>query len=270
MLRFFRYIRQKLLEQQKIRTYALYAIGEIVLVVIGILIALQINNWNEERKGKELQQVYLNNLILDLESQLVELDRHIRGEVYAKASLDRVTSMLNEGFESADLRQYNKDMQSLVITRTLNLHDATFEDLKSTGNLNLITDEILKLNILNYFQTSNRDVYVIRKNSEGWHHAVIQDLLERQLANFDVTGMNERLTTGSPMLKALEVQQFSDEKEELFNQHLRIRLSEIENQLTVKNVLTNRRWAIEVGLLFLHDMEDRTNKLITELKRELH
>lgn len=51
MIKFFRRIRQRLLSENKISKYLIYAIGEIVLVVIGILIALQINNWNEERKS---------------------------------------------------------------------------------------------------------------------------------------------------------------------------------------------------------------------------
>lgn len=47
MLRFFRQLRKSLIEKKKVRTYLLYASGEILLVVIGILIALQVNNWNE-------------------------------------------------------------------------------------------------------------------------------------------------------------------------------------------------------------------------------
>jgi hypothetical protein len=56
------------------RKYTLYAIGEIALVVIGILIALSINNWNEERKTDKLTGVYLNNLKLDLESDLNKIE----------------------------------------------------------------------------------------------------------------------------------------------------------------------------------------------------
>ncbi|MGB5318748.1 DUF6090 family protein [Eudoraea sp.] len=50
MIKFFRRIRQQLLKENNLSKYLLYAIGEIVLVVIGILIALQINNWNQENK----------------------------------------------------------------------------------------------------------------------------------------------------------------------------------------------------------------------------
>ncbi len=58
MLKFFRKIRQKLIEEDNIRKYLLYAIGEIILVVIGILIALQVNNWNEKRKANQLASYY--------------------------------------------------------------------------------------------------------------------------------------------------------------------------------------------------------------------
>ncbi|RED44225.1 DUF6090 family protein [Seonamhaeicola aphaedonensis] len=69
MIKFFRKIRQKLLSENKFRKYLIYAFGEIILVVIGILIALQINNWNEIQKNKafekEILQQIQSNLIKD-------------------------------------------------------------------------------------------------------------------------------------------------------------------------------------------------------------
>ncbi len=65
MLRFFRNIRQKLLENRNVRKYFWYALGEILLVVIGILIALQINNWNEERKEALIEIQFMNQLLDD-------------------------------------------------------------------------------------------------------------------------------------------------------------------------------------------------------------
>lgn len=68
MIKLFRKIRQKLLQQNKVGSYLKYAIGEIVLVVIGILIALQINNWNESRKT----EAKIRNLLVVLRSDLVQ------------------------------------------------------------------------------------------------------------------------------------------------------------------------------------------------------
>lgn len=74
MLKFFRKIRQKLLGEGKIKNYSLYAIGEITLIVVGILIALQIGNWNENSKTrkneiitlKSIRQEMINNILLSL------------------------------------------------------------------------------------------------------------------------------------------------------------------------------------------------------------
>jgi len=74
MIKFFRKIRQKLLTENKFSKYLLYAIGEIVLVVIGILIALQINNWNELRKANNREHSLYQNILIDLENEDVRLN----------------------------------------------------------------------------------------------------------------------------------------------------------------------------------------------------
>jgi len=75
MLKIFRKIRAQLLTQNKFSKYLLYAIGEIVLVVIGILIALSINNWNSERINRKQEKEYLSRLVVDLEKDLDNLQR---------------------------------------------------------------------------------------------------------------------------------------------------------------------------------------------------
>ena len=77
MIKFFRIIRQKLLSENKFGKYLTYAIGEIFLVVIGILIALQINNWNEERKDSIKEQQILSQLKEDYEANLKQLDQKL-------------------------------------------------------------------------------------------------------------------------------------------------------------------------------------------------
>jgi hypothetical protein len=78
MIKFFRKIRQNLLLENKTGKYFKYAIGEIILVVIGILIALQINNWNEQRKqNRNLRDVY-SNLLLDIKSDSVSFSINLK------------------------------------------------------------------------------------------------------------------------------------------------------------------------------------------------
>ena len=66
MLKFFKKIRLSLIASGSARKYLLYTIGEIVLVMIGILLALQVNNWNEDRKDRKAEGLVLNSLLFDM------------------------------------------------------------------------------------------------------------------------------------------------------------------------------------------------------------
>lgn len=105
MLRFFRHIRKKLLEQNKIRTYILYALGEIALVMIGILLALQVNNWNESRKAEIVSDNTLVSLKVELEenrSQIFQANSFNKrilseSELYMNNELDLDSLNINPG-----------------------------------------------------------------------------------------------------------------------------------------------------------------------------
>ncbi|WP_431157819.1 DUF6090 family protein [Winogradskyella poriferorum] len=94
MIKFFRKIRQRLLSENKFSKYLLYAIGEIILVVIGILIALQINNWNERQKDLAKEQLILKQLQKEYTSNLKQLDEKIlmrnEGLVACNTLLDKI------------------------------------------------------------------------------------------------------------------------------------------------------------------------------------
>lgn len=77
MLRIFRNLRKQLLANNKVGAYLKYAVGEVILVVVGILIALQVNNWNENRKQRAKELHYLANLKNDLNLNIAEIDRYI-------------------------------------------------------------------------------------------------------------------------------------------------------------------------------------------------
>src|SRR5690606_1689599 len=96
MFRFFRNIRQKLAAENKAMAYLRYAIGEIVLVVIGILIALQINNWNATRIEKSKELVYLKNIKRDLNEQIKSIDAQIYYELNMSQKARRIIKYYKE------------------------------------------------------------------------------------------------------------------------------------------------------------------------------
>jgi DNA-directed RNA polymerase beta' subunit len=77
MIKIFRQIRQRLIKEHKVSKYLLYAIGEIILVVIGILIALSINNWNENRKVNLEEKSYLKRLLQENKEDVLVFTKEI-------------------------------------------------------------------------------------------------------------------------------------------------------------------------------------------------
>ncbi len=142
MIKFFRHIRRSLINQNQMGKYFKYAIGEILLVVIGILIALQINNWNENRKNIETEQQILLSLREELKQNIKELE---------------FDHALNEGCLDAIVALMNLDHTNPFNTKTVDsligqmFNYATFDarlgvmnDIISSGNLELIRDSKLK------------------------------------------------------------------------------------------------------------------------------
>ena len=96
MITFFRKFRQKLLAQNRVTRYLAYAVGEILLVVIGILIALQVNNWNEERKNNKIREVFRSSLKKDLQADTSYLKATIQKLQLESEQLTQFKSLINE------------------------------------------------------------------------------------------------------------------------------------------------------------------------------
>ncbi|MCO5726079.1 DUF6090 family protein [Robiginitalea marina] len=160
MFRFFRKLRQNLLAQNRVTRYLLYAVGEIVLVVIGILIALQVDTWNQWRKEREMEQMVLKQLRDDYRANLVQLDQKIRmREAIIEASLDILRAMDHPEGASRD---------SLISNMAILLIDPTFDpienDFSSNGDLRLITNQKLKRLLSNW----SADIVAVRELEHNW------------------------------------------------------------------------------------------------------
>jgi hypothetical protein len=102
MISFFRKIRQKLLEENKIGNYLKYAIGEIVLVVVGILIALQINTWNENRKARTFETEILSLIDQNLTRDSVLIAAELQNAILAVQSTDSIFNQIERGIYVSD------------------------------------------------------------------------------------------------------------------------------------------------------------------------
>ncbi|MFH4966592.1 DUF6090 family protein [Gaetbulibacter sp. M240] len=146
MIKFFRKIRQNLLMENKTGKYFKYAIGEIVLVVIGILIALSINNWNEERKERIKEQIILKQLQEDYQANLAQLEQKIETRKKILTSGFR----LLRAFDNPIGIVRDSVIQDLAMVRNDPTFDPIQNDLTSTENLRLIRNGRLKRLLSNW------------------------------------------------------------------------------------------------------------------------
>jgi hypothetical protein len=150
MIKFFRKIRQQLVSENlpdrqagKFSKYLIYAIGEIVLVVIGILIALQINNWNENKKVESIKKTNYLNLLEDLITDSIHIERKMEELNYGIA----VYSHYINTYKTPNLTMndvLNNQNKLDFITTTIRFENSTIESLENTGEIKLIPPDLRK------------------------------------------------------------------------------------------------------------------------------
>jgi len=144
MINFFRKIRQNLLTENKFSKYVLYAIGEIILVVLGILIALQINNSNNKRIETEREFKYLTNIKLDLIKDIESLEYNIDFRQKKTLGIELLVNQIN-GQPIQDLNETTFNVMNTLYQERFQPSNVTYSDLISSGNMNLISNDSIKI-----------------------------------------------------------------------------------------------------------------------------
>lgn len=207
MLRFFRQLRQSLLAENRAGKYLLYAVGEIVLVVIGILIALQVNNWNEERTNRNR----LNNYLLALQNALEEDISNLKTVEWVNLFRSRsINYLLNSWGGTHNLPEKDSTMMPSAILKILPSHYVdqdpgndpsevsiqafvwstrprfikinreALEELKNTGMYSMIQDTALKKAISRYYSRADWFFDPLKESSyqaetQGWNKHIIEN-----------------------------------------------------------------------------------------------
>ena len=196
MLKFFQNIRSKLLSKNQFGNYLIYAIGEIILVVIGILIAIQINNWNEQRKAGKMEQHFIKMILSDADGSIEDLEHTIRGarrQENAGKYLFREMGLPHQRMDSIDTsflssrqNQFLSDLATSIhfLSRTLTFQSSqsAYDELVASGNISLIQDLDLRSRItLFYKELEDREF--LNHRYKGYEDRYIEGL---QLAGIAV------------------------------------------------------------------------------------
>lgn len=143
---FFNKIRQSLIKTDGLKRYLVYAIGEVVLVVIGILIALKISNWSEAKKERQKEHTYLEAILQDLETEKASLERIINRRKSKIRSAAKIWAIYADAAETDSMGFHIGNLAVWeVVTPGMN----TWKELISTGDLHLIQNAKIKEGLAN-------------------------------------------------------------------------------------------------------------------------
>ena len=177
MIKFFRKIRQKLLTENKLSRYLLYAIGEIILVVIGILIALYINNLNEKQKTEEKVNLVFEELMDELGSNIATIKR--RGLFYKRK--DSLTYLvLNTNISKEHYKTHVNDFRLITnTTRRINLsHNAYDKLVQMSEFIPLKYNDLME----GLHQLNNTKLYVDYMDNR--FHELVEEIIDYQVYNY--------------------------------------------------------------------------------------
>ena len=170
MIKFFRRTRQNLLITNKTGKYLKYAIGEIILVMIGILLALQVSHWNNEIADRKLEKRYLSELILDLRTDSLVILRAKKSSDQQASSKNKLLGYYKEQKIKEDSLIYYFDRQWRNVPK-FNPITTTLDEMKSTGNIGVIKNTAIRRKILetyNYYTTHINNIqerYLIQQDA---------------------------------------------------------------------------------------------------------
>jgi len=200
MIKFFRKIRYDLMEKNKTGRYLKYAIGEIILVVIGILIALSINNWNQKRLNFKKERSMLYEIQENLNEDLQGVADILEFNQLKLKTIDSAyyyLSMMNENPELG--RVFSHLMPTLTNYQNFNPTEVAFTNLTSSGNIEIFQSDDLRKKISRYYSSKNLEGIQgqLKETTQGFLNNLAPKMINKKMMatitkrEFDVRPLRE-------------------------------------------------------------------------------
>ncbi len=190
MIKFFRKIRQRFIAEGKTTQYLKYAAGEIVLVVIGILIALQLNIGRENQKKAALETGYLKGILNDLDQDINDLNGLMEKDTSQFTAFTQVLRAFTDTSIDVHSMGFLKHLGTAWGFHSFNGNSIVFQDMKSSGSVHLIKSDELRFSILEYYN----DCEVVISNQNGLRKTTTHNFInEAFLKNLDMNSLAEPL-----------------------------------------------------------------------------
>jgi hypothetical protein len=238
MIKIFRKIRSRLLGEGKFSKYALYAIGEIVLVVVGILLALQFNTWNTNSKERVQAKWYLNTMLDDLHYQTQTLK--IIEEEHNAAIFD-AKSILKTYYETGsfvEVDSFNIKLNGLMYAQFFPNTNNTYQELVSSGQLSLIKNKDLSLEVIDFYLFSEDNEHVFQNDIDNIFYPqiypVLTSLVQVDLTDYISDEKDRYLLDQLPSISKLILQRLQNTETQLALENaIKLKILILSDQLTI-------------------------------------
>lgn len=188
MIKFFRRIRQQLVSKNRFSKYLLYAIGEIFLVVIGILLALQINNWNQQRIEDKKEIELLIDLKDEFENNLIELEESININKIVTQSCIDLTNIIRSNSLSKQPSVVDKLLIAIGNFNSFDAKTGISSEIVNSGKLSILKNEALRIQLNNWLTIIIDSEEDILFRSDNYTINLMPFLMKRfPLANGELT-----------------------------------------------------------------------------------
>jgi hypothetical protein len=220
MLRFFRHLRRQLLAKNRTGKYLLYALGEILLVVVGILIALQIDAWKEERENSRRERAFYQSILVDLESDRDKMDALVEFYQNRIANLTWLLRLVRNPDQPRDPVAFGKHTEPLYYNESAISYAAAYEATKNTGAFDRFSNKELLKELVEYY-SNFKDIDDVNTSSLRWIESAFEPLMAALTNNFLTTESSEGVlnvggnTDFYSLLGSVEDKRISDPQKEI-------------------------------------------------------
>jgi hypothetical protein len=253
MIKFFRHFRQHLLTESKFTKYLLYAIGEIILVVIGILIALSINNKNEYNKFRKEEIAMLQNLKLEFESNLPMLQENILTHTLTQKACKELLRYTSPNPHIPNNQTIDSLLGWSIVSPRFKYKDGALQSIINSGKLGWILNDSIRNKIAEFpgiIGASTITETTLRDISAG----DFKNILEQY------TAVSENLRAANffkQLMPEIKVSEFAYRREDILSNR------DFESKITHRLVLT------EIAIFELKGLEKELNAIIAMISEEL-
>lgn len=258
MITLFRRIREKLIGEGNIRRYLLYAVGEIALVVIGILLALQINTLNEQQKRSDQESYLILELKKEVEDNLILIEEDIMTN---QAGLNGTIGFLKL-LQDRGLEDHKDKADSLIVhlyyINTFEPVSGIIDDIVTTGKLDLIRDDSLRKEMANW-AGRNIDLYDDIEIRNNYLFNTIIPFVSKYYPLIDTRDVFGDIDLNSPLWNELKDSEHAIDIEKMYSKEMEAHLY---------NHAMNQEYVINGTRIYQEYIKSLLNKIDEQLKTE--